>query len=120
MQSWKLFYDGGCNLCEHSQSRFSRWARSAGFPLETEYLQGPEAVAKGYDGSEMVLEAEGAVLRGPDAALRLLKIAPVPLRWFAWIASFPLTRAFARGCYRLIARFRYTLFGKRACPLPKP
>lgn len=119
MAQWKLFYDGGCNLCEATQSRFARWAQRAGYPLQTQFLQSDEALEKGYVGDQIVLEADGEVLYGPDAALRLLRYAPFPLRWFAWMGRFAFTRWMTRMGYRLVARYRYAVFGRKTCALPK-
>lgn len=118
MQAWKLFYDGGCNLCDASQIRASRWAAASGQPLQTEFLQSAEAVEKGYIGDEMILEADGIIYRGPDAWLRILRIAPLPLRWFSWMSRYQATRSLTKIVYLVVARFRYAIFGRRTCPLP--
>lgn len=114
--TWRLYYDGGCNLCHASKLRAEAWAQRAGQPLEVDILQSESAIAKGY-GDAMVLEAD-RVYKAADAWLMLMTLAPWYLRWVAWTRHTPPTLALARGVYSLVARVRYRLFGRRACPLP--
>jgi predicted DCC family thiol-disulfide oxidoreductase YuxK len=116
--TWKLFYDGGCNLCHTSKLRVERWAELAHQPMEVEILQSNEAVEKGY-GEAMVLEAEGKVYQGADAWLRLMKISPWYLRWIGWMDLTPPTRWIAKAMYRIVAKYRYKWFGTRACQIPQ-
>lgn len=118
MAAWKLFYDGGCNLCHVSQLRAERWARRAGQPLEVDILLSDEALAKEYPQDAMVLEADGKVYIGADAWLKIMEVAPWYLRWMSWMRLTPPTRAAARFFYGIVARFRYKLFGTRACQIP--
>jgi predicted DCC family thiol-disulfide oxidoreductase YuxK len=117
MAAWKLFYDGGCNLCHASKLRSERWAERAGRPLEVDVLASDEAIAKGY-GEMMVLEADGAVLTGADAWLKMMTLAPVPLRWLSLMRLTKPTRAIAAFFYGIVARYRYRWFGTRSCPMP--
>ena len=119
MTPWKLFYDGGCNLCADSQLRVGKWAAKVHQPFEAVFLQSDEAVSKGYLGEEMILEADGEVFRGPEAWLKLLWIAPAPLRWLAGLCRFRWTHGVARLIYRLVARYRYVIFGRTTCEFPK-
>lgn len=115
--AWKLFYDGGCNLCHTSKLRAEKWAERAGVDLQVDVLQGPEAQQKGYELTTMVLEAE-QVYYGADAWLRILSIAPWYLRWLSALRLTRPTRWLAALAYGVVARLRYRLFGTRACPLP--
>lgn len=116
--TWNLYYDGGCNLCHTSKLRAERWAEKAGQPLHVEVLQSEEAINKGYDFDNMILEADGKVYRRSDAWLRIMAIAPWYLRWVHWMSRSRPTRAIAKWVYELIARMRYRIFGRRACPIP--
>ena len=118
--TWNLYYDGGCNLCHKSKLRAERWAERAGQPLHVEVLQSEEAVAKGYDQDNMVLEADGKVYKRGDAGLRILSIAPWHLKWLSWFRLTPPTRAIARFFYDLVANNRHRFWGKRSCDLPRP
>jgi predicted DCC family thiol-disulfide oxidoreductase YuxK len=115
--TWKLFYDGGCNLCHASKLRAERWAEARGQSMEVDILQNDEARSKG-SGTAMVLEADGQVYSGADAWLRLMSIAPWYLRWIGWCRLTPPTRWLASALYRIVAHYRYKWFGTRACPLP--
>ena len=84
METWNLYYDGGCNLCHMSKLRAERWAERAGRPLHVEVLQSEEALEKSYGVSDMVLEADGRVFKRADAWLKLMTLAPWPLRWVSW------------------------------------
>jgi predicted DCC family thiol-disulfide oxidoreductase YuxK len=116
---WKLYYDGGCNLCHGSKTRAEAWAERAGQALEAVPLQSPEALEKGYAGAEMVLEAERTYFAA-DAWLALLRIAPWYLRWVAWLGVVPGFRQLLQVGYRIVARYRHRWFGRRACPIPQP
>ena len=113
---WKLFYDGGCNLCHASQLRVERWAKKRNFPLEVEILQSDEGIAKGY-GDAMVLETERGALYAADAWLEIMKIAPWPLRWLHGLGKVPLIRPVLAWGYRVVAKYRYRWFGRRTCAL---
>lgn len=114
---WKLYYDGGCNLCHESKLRVERWAEKRGMPLEVDILQSQEAVEKGY-GQAMVLETEERVYTGFDAWLFLLRLAPWYFRWIAPLGRFPLTAWFVRWVYGMVAKYRYKWFGTRSCQIP--
>ena len=117
--TWNLYYDGGCNLCHASKLRAEKWAERAGQPLHVEILQSEEAMNKGYDLENMVLEADGQVYKRADAWLRMMAIAPWYLRWVGWFRFTGVSRAIAKFIYELVARIRYKVWGRRACPLPK-
>ena len=116
--AWKLFYDGGCNLCHASKLRAEKWAEKAHQPLEVDILQSDEAISKGYGLNVMVLEADGQVLLGADAWLKIMTISPWYLRWLSWVASTKLTRSLAKRMYGTVARYRYKWFGTRSFPIP--
>jgi predicted DCC family thiol-disulfide oxidoreductase YuxK len=117
MSTWKLFYDGGCNLCHVSKLRAEKWAEKSGQPLQVDVLASDEAIAKGY-GEAMVLEADGQVLTAADAWMKLMTVAPWYLRWISWFGKTRPTMALAKLVYGLVAKFRYKLFGTRACQIP--
>jgi predicted DCC family thiol-disulfide oxidoreductase YuxK len=117
MATWKLFYDGGCNLCHVSKLRAEKWAERAHQPLEVDVLVSDEAIEKGY-GDAMVLEADGQVLTAADAWLKIMTVAPWYLRWLGWFNLTPPTRALARWVYGIVAKYRYKWFGTRACQVP--
>lgn len=117
---WKLYYDGGCNLCDRSKTKAEKWAEKARQPLDADILQGDEAIEKGYfmDGA-MTLEADGKVYQAADAWMKLMTIAPWYLRWISWFGATKPTMAVAKWCYGIVAKYRYKWFGTKACPIPQ-
>lgn len=115
---WTLYYDGGCNLCHASKLRAEKWAEQAKRPLNVDILQSDAALAKGFSGDAMILEADGKVFEGADAWLKLMELAPWYLRWISWARVVPPARWMARLGYGVVARLRFKLFGTRACQLP--
>ncbi|MBX3120257.1 MAG: DUF393 domain-containing protein [Fimbriimonadaceae bacterium] len=115
--TWKLFYDGGCNLCHVSRLRVEKWAERAKQPMVVEVLQGDEALQKGYS-EHMIVEAD-RVYQGWEAWFLLLTITPWYLRWMSWLAKFPLTRPFMRWTYKQVVKYRYKWFGTRECQIPQ-
>lgn len=117
MATWKLFYDGGCNLCHVSQLRAERWASRAGQPLIVDVLASDEAIAKGY-GEAMVLEVDGHPLYAEQAWMQVMTVAPWYLRWIVFFNCFRPTRALLAWGYRVVAKYRLKWFGTRECQLP--
>lgn len=115
--TWKLFYDGGCNLCHRSQLQAERWAKRAGQELHVDVLQSDEATSKGY-GDAMVLEAD-RVYVASDAWFKILTISPWYVAWLGIFRLTPPTRWLASKCYDLIAKYRRKWFGTRECQLPR-
>ena len=115
--AWKLFYDGGCNLCHVSQLRVEKWARHANQPLNVDVLASDEAIAKGY-GDAMVLEADGEVFFADQAWFKLASIGPWYVRWTGFFNRSRPTQALARWAYNLVAKYRYRVFGTRECVIP--
>lgn len=114
---WRLFYDGGCNLCHVSKLRVEQWAERAHQPMRAIPLQSDEGLATGYAMDSMVLEA-GEIFYGADAWIRLLAISPWWLRWMRGIARIPGGRSLLRWGYGIVARYRHRWFGTRACAIP--
>ncbi len=115
--TWKLFYDGGCNLCHVSQLRAEKWAVKARQPLKVEVLLSDEGIAKGYS-DVMILEADGRVYSAADAWMKLMTLSPWYLRWVALLAKTKPTMAIATAIYAVVARYRRKWFGTRACQIP--
>ena len=119
-----LLFDGVCNLCNGMvrfvvgreadpklrfaslQSDFGRrLLKDRGLPQG--YLQG------------LVLVEGGQTFLNSEAAVRVALYLRRPWRWFAVLRLAPSW--LREPVYRIVARQRYRLFGKRdACPLPLP
>ena len=114
MAAWKLYYDGGCNLCHTSQLKAERWAQRAGQPLGVDVLLSDEAISKGY-GDAMVLEADGLVYTAAEAWLKILTISPWYFRWVSVFRLNPVSMRLAKWVYGIVAKYRYKWFGTREC-----
>lgn len=118
MQHWKLFYDGGCNLCHTSQLRIEKWAKRAGQSLDVDVLQSDEAIDKGYTLEGLVLEIDGTPHIGYDGFLESMKVAPWWGRWIYGLRNVRLARKIAKWAYGIVAKYRHKWFGTRSCPIP--
>lgn len=119
-----ILFDGVCNLCNstvHFLIRQDRHAR-----LRFASLQSPIGQQLLADGglpasqhSTFILIAHGRYHSRSGAALRTLHILGWPWRLaYALIIIPPFIRD---GIYRLIARYRYRIFGRRhSCMIPSP
>lgn len=117
METWKLYYDGGCNLCHVSQLRAEKWAQKSGQPLHVDILQSDDAIAKGY-GDAMVLEVGDEVYLAANAWLKLMSVAPWYFRWISWFGGNPFMSKLANLAYDVVAKYRYKWFGTRVCQIP--
>ena len=117
MATWKLYYDGGCNLCHVSSLKVEKWAKRANQPLEVDVLASDEAIAKGY-GDAMTLEADGKVFQADQAWIKLCSIGPSIVRAFPVLNRLRFGRAVLRWFYNIVAKYRLKWFGTRDCNLP--
>jgi predicted DCC family thiol-disulfide oxidoreductase YuxK len=117
-----ILFDGVCNLCNgvvqfviarDAQARFqfaSQQSEAGRELLRTHHL--PEMTS-------VVLIRDGRALLKSDAVLEIARLLPAP---WSWAVAFKITpRALRDWLYDLVARSRYSIFGKReACWLPTP
>lgn len=119
-----LFFDGVCNLCNHSVQFILRHERDHQLHFETlqsSLGQEVSGYVNDYHGAvdSLLLYAEDEVYYKSAAVFRLARHLRWPYRvvyWLHWLPSW-----LADPVYDLVARFRYHLFGKRdQCMLPQP
>lgn len=116
-----VLFDGTCGLC-HGLVRFllahdpaGRLRFAALGSKAARELLGPEAP----DGETVVVLADGRTYLRGEAVLALARHLPAPWRWAG--AARVLPRGLLDLGYRLVARHRFRLFGRReACPVPRP
>lgn len=116
--TWKLFYDGGCNLCHTSKLKVERWAATKGQDLQAIPFQSSEGIERGYLNGPMVLEAD-QIYKGADAWMQLSLLAPWWLQILFVPARLPGLNLITRMVYNLIAKYRIKLFGSRECQIPQ-
>nr|MBI3613743.1 DUF393 domain-containing protein [Nitrospirota bacterium] len=111
-----LIYDGDCRLCVTARKGLER----AGLDARVRYLpyQSEEAarcLAGAYQPGRpdvaFLVEQDGRISRGLDAFLPLLPGLRGG-RFLLALLRIPLMRPLAHFAYRLIARYRYHLFGR--------
>lgn len=115
-----VLYDGACGLCGRTVAWIAardRDRRLAFAPLQGETAARLRAlrpeIPAGLD-SVVFVEPAGTSLRG-RALLRLSRHLPPPWRWASWLARLPVLPLDL--AYRLVARVRHRLWGRRdACP----
>jgi predicted DCC family thiol-disulfide oxidoreductase YuxK len=118
-----VFFDGVCGFCNYSVN----WllVRDPGHRLRFAPLQGPTAALKVPDDIRNRLDTL-VFLRDGRIYIRTAAVARILMtlggRWWIfgamlWIIPFPLRDL----GYRIVARLRYRLFGKRdSCRMPSP
>ena len=125
-----LLYDGECGLCNRlvlSLLRSDRDGRLNFAPLQSPpaqaYLGSQGLPVADFDSLVFVSDWDHPLPGGyrlrTDGALAACKVVSGAWSAMAWLGILP--RGFRDFFYRLIARTRYTLFGKyRPAPLPNP
>jgi predicted DCC family thiol-disulfide oxidoreductase YuxK len=117
-----ILFDGVCNLCNgvvqfvivrdpQARFKFASQQSEAGIDLMRSHHL-PEMTS-------VVLIRDGRALLKSDAVLEIARLLPAP---WAWAVVFRIVPRVVRDfVYDLVARSRYSLFGKRdACWLPTP
>jgi predicted DCC family thiol-disulfide oxidoreductase YuxK len=119
-----VLFDGVCNFCnasinfviEHDRAGYFKFA-----PLQS--AAGEELIAEhGIDRIEtdsVILVEKGEVFTHSTAALRIAKRLDGPWSWAYGFIVLP--RSLRDMAYRLFAKHRYRLFGRReSCMMPTP
>ena len=110
-----LIYDGQCRLCTIAKEGIER----LGGDCDVRFVQyqSDEAASRlgadykpGRPDVAFLVEPDGRIHRGLDAFSPLLPGLPGGRMW-AWMLRVPLLRPLAYLLYRIIARYRYQLFG---------
>jgi predicted DCC family thiol-disulfide oxidoreductase YuxK len=115
-----LIYDGQCRLCVTAKEGLER----LGTGQEVRFVpyQSEEAASRlgssyraGRPDAAFLVERDGSVSRGLDAFLPLLPGLRGG-RWLQAVMRVPFLRPLAFLVYRLVARYRYQLFGQLKNP----
>ena len=119
-----ILFDGVCNFCNSSVNFIIERDKAGYFkfaPLQSEI--GEKLLAEnGIDKIEtdsVVLIEDGAVYTHSTAALRVAGKLDGAWKWLSYLNVVP--RAVRDAAYKLFAKYRYKLFGKKdECMLPSP
>jgi predicted DCC family thiol-disulfide oxidoreductase YuxK len=118
-----ILFDGVCNLCNGAVQFILRRDRTSTFrfaSLQSAYATSLLArlhVDPAKEDTIFVYE-DGRLFARSEAILRIAS----HLEGFSWMKIFRIIPSFIRdGVYRLVARKRYAMFGKReSCMIPTP
>jgi predicted DCC family thiol-disulfide oxidoreductase YuxK len=131
---WTVVYDGECKLCMATVQKLRHLPVRAELifvPLQAlisgqiKPWPGIDDVAPAALAAQMhVTDGDGRRYSGSEAMLKLLRLIP-SLAWVGVIGGWPGFRSVSRLLYKLIARYRYRLFGQTSCSdgvcqLPRP
>jgi predicted DCC family thiol-disulfide oxidoreductase YuxK len=119
-----VVYDGECNFCLATVDKLRRLPLRAELqfvPLQ-QLLGGVMVPWPGIDDvplSELsaqmhVTDEQGQRYSGADGVLKLMSLTP-GLSFFATLGRLPGMYGIVRTLYRLVARYRYRLFGRTSC-----
>ena len=118
-----MVFDGTCRLCAKSVRAVLRMDRSGVVTFVS--AQSPYgrilcawAGVDPDDPSTFLFFAHGRPLAASDAVVAILRRMPWPWRWLRFIALVP--RPIRDRVYGVVARNRYTWFGRETCPVYGP
>ncbi|MDG0790161.1 DUF393 domain-containing protein [Cohnella ginsengisoli] len=116
-----VYYDGECKLCLTAVDRLRRSRTRSELryvPLQSVPAGSLGDVRGALDGeaghlSQILVkdESAGKVTGGADAVMLLLRDMPY-LAWLGRLGALPGLRLLSAAVYRLVAKYRYRLFGK--------
>lgn len=120
----KVVYDSECKLCLATVEKLGRMkvkAELAFVPLqklisgEVPPWPGIEGIAPAQLAAQLhVTDEQGRRFSGADGVLELLRHVP-SLAWLSAAGRLPGLYAISRQLYRVIAKYRYQLFGHADC-----
>lgn len=107
-----VYYDGNCPMCTAFKEQSETNTKGVAF-LDAHTTDAPESFSKADMLAQMrLINAEGRVASGSDAVFIVLK----KHRWLFWLGYLgllPGIRQLARPVYRVVAKYRYWLFGEQ-------
>jgi predicted DCC family thiol-disulfide oxidoreductase YuxK len=117
-----VLFDGVCNLCNGVVQFVIARDPQARFKFASQQSQAGIELMRLHHLPEMtsvVLIRDGKALLKSDAVLEIARLLPAP---WTWAAAFKFVPRVVRDfVYDLVARSRYSIFGRRdACWLPTP
>ena len=117
-----VLFDGVCNLCNGVVQFVIARDPQARFKFASQQSEAGREIMRQYrlpGMTSVVLIRNGQALLKSDAVLEIARLLPAPWSWS--IAFKIVPRALRDFVYDLVARSRYSIFGKRdACWLPTP
>jgi len=126
-----LLYDGRCRFCAAGSARLMALSRPGAVERvdrhdDAAVARHPHAPRNTDPGAIQLVMPDGRVFSGAEAVARTLGTRPI---WKAlvWVYWLPVVKQLCDAAYRLVARNRYRLMGKRgtacdsgACEVERP
>ena len=110
-----IFYDGFCNLCSGSVQFILRKEKSEHYyfaSLQSDFVkENFNALSSEGDPESVILYENSEIYKLSDAALRISRHLKFPWNIFSYFRFIP--RFLRDPVYRLVAKNRYKVFGKR-------
>ena len=116
-----ILFDGVCNLCNNFVSFLIKYDKNNIFKFAASQTNAGEYIIRQNnilnEGKSVILIKEGIVFYKSDAVIEIAKQIDGWPHLFRYGAFFP--KRIRDGIYDLIAKYRYTLFGKKeTCSVP--
>ncbi len=116
-----ILFDGVCNLCNNTVSFLIKYDKKNTFKFAASQTNAGENIIRQYsisnEGKSVIFIKEGIVFYKSDAIIEIAKLINGWPHIFKYAFLFP--KFLRDGLYNLIAKNRYSLFGKKeTCMLP--
>jgi predicted DCC family thiol-disulfide oxidoreductase YuxK len=116
-----ILFDGVCNLCNNTVSFLIKYDKNYIFKFAAIQTNAGESIIRQYslldEGKSVIFIKDGIVFYKSDAIIEIAKQINGWPHIFKYACLFP--KFLRDGIYNLIAKNRYTLFGrKETCTVP--
>ena len=116
-----ILFDGVCNLCNNTVSFLIKHDKNKIFKFAASQTNAGENIIRQYnilnEGKSVIFIKDGIVFYKSDAIIEITKQIKGWPQIFKYTCLFP--KIFRDGVYNLIAKNRYSLFGKKeTCMVP--
>jgi predicted DCC family thiol-disulfide oxidoreductase YuxK len=116
-----ILFDGVCNLCNNTVSFLIKYDKNNIFKFAANQTNAGENIIRQYtilnEGKSVIFIKDGIVLYKSDAVIEIAKQIKGWPHIFKYASLFP--KFLRDGVYNLIAKNRYSLFGKKeTCMVP--
>ncbi len=116
-----ILFDGVCNLCNNTVSFLIKHDKNNIFKFAASQTNAGENIIRQYsllnEGKSVIFIKDGIVFYKSDAIIEIAKLINGWPRIFKYACLFP--KFLRDGVYNLIAKNRYSLFGKKeTCTVP--
>ena len=107
-----LIWDGACSFCQYWKLRLQKITgdKVRYEPYQKIAEEIPDISEKGFEEAVRLIETDGKVYDGPDAAYQLLTYSNQPLNFSRWYHGVPSFRLVSDHAYAFISKRRSSMF----------